>query len=156
MDLGVIWWTTSIVSGIYMPNIKSLALTVQGEQKIKIDNKQTNEQAGQNDMPLVFWYWCIKICHPLVVTGTCTNFAIPIKIRKILATIYYSDSSSYVKIIMHIFSYFGMSFLCLLRCTSFLIAHGPQWFICYDNASPLISINTCKNMLLSISSRVFN
>ena len=54
MDLGVIWWTTSIVSGIYMPNIKSLALTVQGEQKIKIDNKQTNEQAGQNDMPLVF------------------------------------------------------------------------------------------------------
>ena len=55
IDLGVIW--KGAISGVYMPNMKSLSLTVQqlqGRLKLTTDrqtDRQTNKQTGQNNMP---------------------------------------------------------------------------------------------------------
>ena len=48
IDLDVIW--KGIISGVCMPNLKSLSLAFQKlEQKVKVDNRQTDKQTNRNN-----------------------------------------------------------------------------------------------------------
>ena len=51
IDLGVIW--KSVISGVYMPNMKSISYSSKVSAKVKVDNRQTNRQ-DKNNMPQSF------------------------------------------------------------------------------------------------------